>query len=77
MTITELKTLIDAAIENGINPDCAVVLDLQSVPPHSYDWPILEKVLDPSVNPDFLWFTLVFGDDANDRDTIGHYGENF
>lgn len=77
MTIYELKKAIDNAIENGINMDCAVVLDLQSVPPHACDWPVLEKVIDPSSDCDFLWFTLVFGEDANERDTIGHYGENF
>ena len=71
MTIIELKKLVDAAIERGIDPDCAVVLDAQALK-DAWDWPLLKKVNDPTVNDEYLWFTLVPGEEADNRFTSGH-----
>jgi hypothetical protein len=59
MTIAELKALIDAAIERGINPTTTVVIDIAPMEnPADAVWPILGEVHDPSTDTDYIWFTL-------------------
>ena len=75
MTITELKTLIDAAIERGIAPDTTVVVDASNFPGADLEWALIDNVVDPSVDPTYLWFTLVPGEDADWRVHPGHEGD--
>jgi len=75
MNIGELKTLVDEAIARGIDPECTVVLDAQALR-NSWDWPILKKVHDPSVNSDYLWFTLVPGEEADNRFSPWHVNDD-
>jgi hypothetical protein len=78
MTITELKKLIDAAIERGINPDCTVVIDVSEVREDDvWEWPILGKVNDPTSDESYLWFTLVpSAVEADARFSPGHVNED-
>jgi hypothetical protein len=78
MTITELKKLVDAAIERGIDPDCTVVIDVSNVRDNDvWEWPFLDKVNDPTVDDSYLWFTLVpSADQADPRFSPGHVSDD-
>ena len=75
MNISQLKQLVDEAIERGIDPTCTVVIDVASIKDAS-DWAILKGVNDPSQNADYIWFSLVPGEEADGRFTPGHYAED-
>lgn len=76
MNITQLKQIIDAALERGIDPETAVVIDVQSVTNGDvYDWAILETVIDPTEHGDrdgYTWLTLRVGEEADPQFTPGH-----
>jgi hypothetical protein len=75
MNISQLMEVLDEALERGIDPECEVVLDVQAMK-NCYDWAILSKVHDPSADSDWLWFTLVPGEEADSRFTPGHVNDD-
>lgn len=74
MNISQLKQAIDEAFARGIDPECTVVLDAQALK-DAWDWPLLAKIQDPSVNDEYLWFTLVPGEEADSRFSPGHVND--
>ena len=69
MNIAELKKMVDAALERGLDPRTTVVMD-----GGSGEWLKLDKVDDPTQRGDgsLLWFTLFPGDYADSRMDYGH-----
>lgn len=78
MNIKELKDLVDAAFENGIDPNTEVVIDLSDGV--QMDWSTIAEVIDPSAadqrhEEGYIWFTIrPTYEEADGRFTPGHYG---
>lgn len=67
MTVAELQTALQAAVDRGLPPDTTVVVDRD-------DWYyVLSETQDPSDGRDGceLWFTLFPGEEADSRTTPG------
>jgi len=68
MNITELKYMVDAAINRGIHSDTEVVIAKRGW------YHQIDEVLDPTLDDDYIWFTFEPGQAADSRRTKGHYG---
>lgn len=75
MNIAQLKAQLDGAIERGIDPTTAVVVDLQERPEHDWFWELEITVKDPTVDDGFIWYTLTPSECADCRTTPAHYRE--
>jgi hypothetical protein len=69
MNIQQLKELVDAALERGIDPLTTVVVDADG------DWRKIDRTDDPTQRADdsLMWFTLFVGEWADSRFDRGHY----
>lgn len=70
MNITQLKQLVDVAIERGIDPETTVCV---ADPDDGRFRNLADDVNDPTVDGDYIWFTLNQGDECDARFTYGHY----
>lgn len=78
MNVKELKDMLDAAFDRGIDPYTEIVIDLIDTETPC-EWSLVSEIHDPTLsgNDGHIWFTIVPAyEEADGRFTPGHYNDD-